>query len=73
MENTKEFAIKSGADVINEFFAEIHKIENADEDIVKALVGLHREGKFKATPIQNAMDELINRAVDKIGDPDEKN
>ncbi len=36
--------IKSGKEVIDEFFAEIHQVENVDKKIVDALVSLHDQG-----------------------------
>ena len=57
--------VKSGKEVVDEFFAEILDVEGVDEKTVKKLVSLHDEKKFTDTNIQNAMDELIQEELDK--------
>ena len=59
--------IKSGREVIDEFFANILNIEGVDEKTVKKLVSLHSEGKLTDTHVQNAMDELLQEELDKMG------
>ncbi len=55
--------IKSGKEVINEFFSEIYNIENADERTVEALVSLYSAGKFTDKNIQNALDDLVKQEL----------
>lgn len=57
--------VKSGKEVVDEFFAEILDVEGVDEKTVKKLVSLRDERKFTDTNIQNAMDELIQEELDK--------
>jgi plasmid replication initiation protein len=64
---------KSGKEVINEFFAEILNIEEADEKTVKMLVSLYRQGRLTDTNIQNALDELLNKELNDIEVEDGKN
>jgi len=64
--------IKSGKEVIDEFFAEILHIEGVDERTVKKLVSLNDEKKFTDTNIQNAMDELIREELEKTEAKDAK-
>ncbi len=53
--------IKSGKQIIEEFFAEIKKIEGADKKTVEILTSLYREGKLTDTNIQNAMGQLFQQ------------
>lgn len=50
--------IKSGKDVIDEFFAEILNVEGIDQKTVEKLVELHKENKLTDSNIQNALEEL---------------
>jgi len=50
--------IKSGKDVIDEFFAEILNVEGVDQKTVDKLVELFGEGKLTDRNIQNALEEL---------------
>lgn len=51
--------IKSGKDVIDEFFSEIYNIDNVDEKTVDALVSLYGEEKLTDKNIQNALEALV--------------
>lgn len=51
--------IKSGKEVIDEFFSEIYNVENIDEKTVEALISLYTEGKLTDKNIQNMLDELL--------------
>ncbi len=58
---------KSGKEVISEFFAEILNIEGVDEKTVEKLVSLYSEEKLTDTNIQNAMEQLLQEELDKMG------
>jgi hypothetical protein len=62
--------IKTGKEVIDEFFADIMNIKGVDEKIVANLTSLYNEGKLTDTNIQNAMDQLLQEELDTI---EEKN
>ena len=51
--------IKSGKQVIDEFFAEIMDIEGVDKKTVEKLTFLYDEGKLTDTNVENAMSELL--------------
>ena len=51
--------IKSGKEVIDEFFSENYNIENVDEKTVEALVSLYNEGKLTDKNIQNVLETII--------------
>lgn len=55
--------IKSGKEVIDEFFSEIYNIENIDEKTVESLISLYSEGKFTDKNIQNKLDELLQEKL----------
>jgi Glu-tRNA(Gln) amidotransferase subunit E-like FAD-binding protein len=55
--------IKSGKDVIDEFFSEIYNIENVDEKTVQVLVTLYSEDNLTDKSIQNALDELLQQEL----------
>lgn len=50
--------IKSGKDVIDEFFAEILNVEGVDEKTVEKLIELYGGNKLSDSNIQNALEEL---------------
>lgn len=58
-----EDKIKSGKDVIDEFFSEIPNIDNVDEKTVNAIVELYSENKLTDKNIQNALDELLQNEL----------
>lgn len=55
--------IKSGKDVIDEFFSEIYNIDNVDEKTVEAIVSLYGEGKLTDKNIQNALEDLVQQEL----------
>ena len=63
--------IKSGKDVIDDFFAEIYNIPNADKNTVDALVELYSQGKLSDKNVQNALDEIIQKELKQIDFEDE--
>ena len=63
---------KSGREVIDEFFAEILNIEGVDEKTVEKLISLYSEEKLTDTNIQNAMGQLLQEELDKMGGGDGK-
>lgn len=50
--------IKSGKDVIDEFFAEILNVEGADKKTVEKLVELYKKNKLTDSNVQNALEDL---------------
>ena len=63
---------KSGRVVIDEFFAEIQNIEGVDRKIVEKLISLYSEKRLTDTNIQNAMEQLLQEELDKMGEKDGK-
>ena len=69
--NDMDNKIKIGKDVINDFFAEIYNIPNADKKTVDALVELHSQGKLSDKNVQNTMDEIVQKELKQIEKEDE--
>jgi hypothetical protein len=65
--------IKSGKQVIDEFFAQIMSIEGVDKKTIEKLTTLHCEGKLTDTNIQNAMGQLLQEELDANEEKDDKN
>lgn len=64
--------IKSGKDVVDEFFAEILNVEGVDQETVEKLVELYEENKLTDSYIQNALEELKQTELNpKVRDDDE--
>ncbi len=69
--NTMDDKIKSGKDVIDDFFAEIYNIPNADKKTVDALVELYSQGKLSDKNVQNTLDEIVQQELKQIDKEDE--
>lgn len=63
--------IKSGKDVVDNFFAEIYNIPNADNKTVDALVELYSQGKLSDKNLQNTLDEIVQKELKQIDKDDE--
>ncbi len=69
---TMSDGIKSGKEVIDEFFAEIMNIEGVDKKTVEKLTSLYSEGKLTDTNIQNVMGQLLQEELDTTEEKDGK-
>ena len=58
--------IKSGKDVVDDFFAEIYNIPNADKKTVDAIVELYSQGKLSDKNVQNTLDEIVQKELKQI-------
>lgn len=64
--------IKSGKQVIDEFFAEIMNIGGVDKKTVEKLTFLYSEGKLTDTHIENAMGQLLQEELATTEEKDDK-
>ncbi len=64
--------IKTGKEVIDEFFAEIMNIEGIDKKTVAKLTSLYNEGKLTDTNIQNSMGQLLQEELETTEEKDGK-
>ena len=65
--------IKTGKEVVKEFFVEIKNIEGIDKKTVDKLVELYRDNKFTDSYIQNALEDLKQSEVNSKIKDDDKN
>ena len=64
--------IKTGKEIIDEFFSEIMNIEGVDKKTVVKLTSLYNEGKLTDTNIQNTMEKLLQDELDTTEEKDDK-
>jgi len=62
--------IKSGKEVIEEFFAGILNVEGVDPKTVEKLLQLYREDKLTDVNIQNELEELKQEEINSIKEKD---
>ncbi len=55
--------VKSGNEVIEEFFNEIRAIKGTDYKTVSKIISLHEENRLTQTNIQNAMGALLEEEL----------
>jgi hypothetical protein len=65
--------IKSGKEVVDEFFSEIYNVQNADKLTVDAIVSLYGKNKLTDTNLQNALEILLQNELDKIEKDEDEN
>lgn len=63
--------IKSGKDVIDDFFAEIYNIPHTDTKTVDALVELYSQGKLSDKNVQSRLDDIVREGLKQIHKEDE--
>jgi len=59
--------IRSGQEVLEEFFAEIASIDGIDNDVANIVINLYRDGKLSDTNLSN---ELARIREEKTSDKD---
>ena len=50
--------VKSGNEILEEFFNELHEIPNVDKDIADLLLNLYRQGNLTHRRLSTALQEL---------------
>jgi hypothetical protein len=51
--------IKTGKEIVDEFFQKILEIPNVDENVAKKIKELYKSKKFTENNIKNLLDEII--------------
>lgn len=51
--------VKSGNEILEEFFSELHEIPGVDKDIADVLLTLYRQSKLTQRSLSNALQELL--------------
>jgi len=54
--------IKSGKQILDEFFQEMKVIPEIDENVVNTIIGLYAEGKLSEKNLANALLELREKS-----------
>jgi DNA polymerase III delta prime subunit len=57
--------IKSGDEIVKEFFEQIRKDESLDSDTKQALLELQKEGNFKRPRIKKKLDFIRESALEE--------
>jgi hypothetical protein len=63
--------IKSGKELIDDFFSQIKNIKDLDEKTVEAILTLYENGKLTDTNLQNIMNDLLSDELKKLDLNDE--
>ena len=50
--------IKSGQEILNDFFTHITDIEGVDQEVVKTIIKLYKEGKLTNINISNELSRI---------------
>ena len=53
-----EKSVKSGKEILDDFFDNLEEIQNVEKSIAEALKKLYQEGNFTDNRITNALQEL---------------
>ena len=60
-----EESVKSGVEIVNDFFNSIEEIKGVDADIAKMLATLYKEGKLTDIHVKNELQKLREQDGDK--------
>jgi hypothetical protein len=55
--------IKSGQEILDEFFSHITDIEGADQEVIETIVKLYQDGKLTNTNISNELSRLREKRL----------
>jgi hypothetical protein len=57
--------VKSGKEILDDFFTNISMIENVDKDLAQSLSNLYKQGKLSDVNLKNELQKLRDKDVDK--------
>jgi hypothetical protein len=57
--------VKSGKEILDNFFTNILKIRNVDKDLAESLTNLYHQGKLTDTNLKNELQKLRDNDVNK--------
>jgi hypothetical protein len=57
--------VKSGKEILDEFFKDISKIKNVDKAIAESISNLYHQGKLSDTNLKNELQKLRDQDNDK--------
>ena len=50
--------VKSGKEILDDFFANISNIENVDKELAESLASLYQQGKLTDTNVKNEIQNI---------------
>ncbi|MGB9677774.1 MAG: hypothetical protein ACPLW7_00955 [Minisyncoccia bacterium] len=59
-----ESRIKSGKEIVDEFFEMIEKIPEVDQSLAKEIKELYKSGKLTDTNLKNLLDALLEQKME---------
>lgn len=57
--------VKSGKEILDDFFDNLEEVENVDKDIAKMLAVLYQNDKLTDTNVKNELQKLREQDVNK--------
>ncbi len=57
--------VKSGKEILDDFFRNVSKIENVDSVLAESLSALYDQGKLTDTNVKNELQKLRDKDVNK--------
>ena len=57
--------VKSGKEILDDFFTNISKIKNVDKGIAESLANLYNQDKLSDTNLKNELSNLREKDADK--------
>lgn len=57
--------VKSGKEILDDFFTNINKIQNVDSVLAESLSTLYEQGKLTDTNVKNALQKLRDKDANK--------
>ena len=57
--------VKSGKEILDDFFTDISKIKNVDKALAESLSNLYQQGKFTETNVKNELQKLRDKDGNK--------
>ena len=59
--------VKSGQQMLDEFFSELAKIKEVDKEIANIVIELYKEGKLSNTNLSNEFAEILEKKLNVEG------
>jgi hypothetical protein len=57
--------VKSGKEILDEFFANISSLENVDKELAESLASLYQQGKLTDTNVKNEIQKIRDKNANK--------
>ena len=57
--------VKSGKEILDEFFANISSLEKVDKELAESLASLYHQGKLTDTNVKNEIQKIRDKNANK--------